>query len=98
MWITVYFVSPAGIFVFNALCSVTGILDDKFGTRILNIIASVGVLVSQLLVYFFKIYVLLNILYGLAASLTYFQSLKNCWKHFSNQKGLISGIVLSCLI
>ena len=53
---------------------------------------------SQLLVYFFKIYALLiivYILYGLASSLTYFQSLKNCWKYFPNLKGLVSGIVFS---
>ena len=94
-----YFVAPTGIFVFNALCSVTGFLDDKFGTRILNIIASVCLLGSQLLIYFFKIYAVLiiaYILFGIANSLTYFQSLKNCWKYFPEQKGLISGIVLSC--
>ena len=94
-----YFVSPAGILIFKSLSSVMGILDDKFGTRILNITASICLLGSQLLIYFFKIYVLLIIaymLYGLSASLTYFQSLKNCWKYFPNQKGLISGIVLSC--
>ena len=94
-----YFVAPTGIFVFNALCSITGILDDKFGTRILNITASVCLLGSQLLVYFFKIYAVLiiaYILFGIGNSLTYFQSLKNCWKYFPEQKGLISGIVLSC--
>ena len=75
-----------------------GILDDKFGTRVLNIIASILLLSSQLLVYFFKIFALLiiaYILYGLAASLTYYQSLKNCWKYFPNLKGLVSGIVFS---
>ena len=94
-----YFVAPSGIFVFNALSSVTGILDDKFGTRILNIACSILLLGSHLLIYFFKIYAVLIIAYiifGIANSLTYFQSLKNCWKYFPEQKGLISGIVLSC--
>ena len=94
-----YFVAPSGIFTFNVLCSVTGILDDKFGTRILNIAASVLLLGSHLLIYFFKIYAVLIIAYiifGIGDSLTYFQSLKNCWKYFPEQKGLISGIVLSC--
>ena len=50
-----YFVSPAGILIFKSLSSVMGILDDKFGTRILNITASICLLGSQLLVYFFKI-------------------------------------------
>ena len=93
-----YFVAPVGILFFNSLSSVMGILDDKLGTRILNIIASILLLGSQLLVYFFKNYALLiiaYILYGLAASLTYFQSLKNCWKYFPNLKGLVSGIVFS---
>ena len=93
-----YFVAPVGILFFNSLSSVMGILDDKLGTRILNIIASILLLGSQLLVYFFKNYALLIIayvLYGLAASLTYFQSLKNCWKYFPNFKGLVSGIVFS---
>ena len=93
-----YFVAPVGILFFNSLSSVMGILDDKFGTRVLNIIASILLLSSQLLVYFFKIFALLiiaYILYGLAASLTYYQSLKNCWKYFPNLKGLVSGIVFS---
>ena len=93
-----YFVAPVGILFFNSLSSVMGILDDKFGTRVLNIIASILLLSSQLLVYFFKIFALLIIayvLYGLAASLTYYQSLKNCWKYFPNLKGLVSGIVFS---
>ena len=93
-----YFVAPVGILFFNSLSSVMGILDDKLGTRILNIIASILLLSSQLLVYFFKVFALLiiaYILYGLAASLTYYQSLKNCWKYFPNLKGLVSGIVFS---
>ena len=94
-----YFVAPSGILFFKSLSSVMGILDDKFGTRILNIAASILLLGSQLLIYFFKIYALLIIayaLFGVAASLTYYQSLKNCWKYFPNRKGMISGIVLSC--
>ena len=94
-----YFVAPTGIFTFSVLGSVTGILDDKFGTRILNIAASILLLGSHLLIYFFKIYAVLiiaYILFGIGDSLTYFQSLKNCWKYFPEQKGLISGIVLSC--
>ena len=34
-------------------------------------------------------------LYGLGASATYFQTLRNCWKYFPNKKDLISGIVFS---
>jgi OFA family oxalate/formate antiporter-like MFS transporter len=34
-------------------------------------------------------------LFGLCGSLTYFQSLKNCWKYFPDKKGLISGIIFS---
>ena len=33
-----YFVAPVGIFVFNSLSSISGFLDEKLGTRILNII------------------------------------------------------------
>ena len=93
-----YFVAPAGIFVFNALSAVTGFLDEKLGTRILNIIASVLLLGAHLLIYFFKIYwvlIIAYIIFGIGNSLTYFQSMKNCWKYFPEQKGLISGIILS---
>jgi OFA family oxalate/formate antiporter-like MFS transporter len=34
-------------------------------------------------------------LFGFCGSLTYFQSLKNCWKYFPDKKGLISGIIFS---
>ena len=93
-----YFVAPTGIFIHNSLPSITGILDDKFGTRILNIVGSLSLLGSQLIVYFFKNYILLIVayaLFGFCGSLTYFQSLKNCWKYFPNKKGLISGIIFS---
>ena len=93
-----YFVAPAGIFTFNAFTFVMGLLDDKFGTRVSNIIAPVLILTYQLLMYFFKVYAVLIISYillGLANSLTYFQSLKNCWKYFPEQKGLVSGILFS---
>ena len=93
-----YFVAPAGIFMHNALPSVTGILDTKFGPRILNIVGSICLLGSQLIIYFTKNYPLLilsYILFGFCGSLTYYQSLKNCWKYYHNHKGLISGIVFS---
>ena len=93
-----FFVAPVGIFLHNSLSSVTGYLDDILGTRILNIIGSISLLGSQLIVYFFTDYYLLiiaYILYGLCGSLTYFQSLKNCWKYFPNKKGLITGIIFS---
>ena len=73
-----YFVAPTGIFIHNSLPSITGILDDKFGTRILNIVGSLSLLGSQLIVYFFKNYILLIVayaLFGFCGSLTYFQSL-----------------------
>ena len=93
-----YFVAPSGIFIFNALPSVTGILDDKFGVRILTIVGTLCLLGSQLIIYFFKNFILLIIsyaLFGLCGSLTYLQSLKNCWKYFPNKKGLITGIIFS---
>ena len=93
-----YFVAPSGIFILNALPSVTGILDDKFGVRILTIVGTLSLLGSQLIMYFFKNFILLIIsyaLFGLCGSLTYLQSLKNCWKYFPNKKGLITGIIFS---
>jgi MFS family permease len=80
------------------LPSVTGFLDNKLGTRILNIIGSISLLISQLLIYNFIDYYIIIIsygLFGLCGSLTYFQSLKNCWKYFPDKKGLISGIIFS---
>ena len=94
-----YFIAPTGIFVHNTLPSVTGFLDKIFGTRILTIIGVISLLGSQLIMYYFKDYYLLIIsyaLFGFCGSLTYFQSLKNCWKYFPNKKGVISGIIFSC--
>ena len=93
-----YFVAPTGIFILNSLPSVTGILDDKFGVRVLVFVGSLSLLGSQLIMYFFKNFILLIIsyaLFGLCGSLTYLQSLKNCWKYFPNKKGLITGIIFS---
>ena len=93
-----FFITPAGLFAFNLLSSISGFLDEKLGTRILYIISSVLLLGSQLLIYFFKIYWILLIAYiifGMANSLTKIPSLKNCWKYFPEQKGMISGIILS---
>ena len=93
-----YFVAPAGIFTFNALTSVMGMFDDKYGTRVSNFIATVLLIAYQLLMYFFKVYPVLIISYillGLAMSLTYFPSLRNCWHYFPERKGLISGILFS---
>lgn len=92
------YVAPAGIFILNSFPSFTGILDDKFRVRILTIAGSLCLLSSQLIMYFFKNYILLIIsycLFGVCGSLTYLQSLKNCWKYFPNKKGLISGIIFS---
>lgn len=93
-----YFVAPVGIFIHNTLPSVTGFLDNLLGTRILYIIGSISLLISQLLIYNFIDYYIIIIAYGLfgiCGSLTYFQTLKNCWKYFPDKKGLISGIVFS---
>ena len=93
-----YYVAPVGIFIHNTLPSVTGLLDQMVGTRILYIIGSISLLISQLLMYnFIDYYIIIisYILFGLCGSLTYFQSLKNCWKYFPDKKGLISGIIFS---
>jgi len=94
----IYFIAPAGIFVHNTFPSVMGIIDKKFGIRVLTIFATLCIIASQLIIYFFIQYYLLMIafiLYGFAASSTYFQTLRNCWKYFPNKKDLMSGIVFS---
>ena len=93
-----YFIAPTGIFVHNTLPSVTGFLDQLLGIRILTIIGVLSLLVSQLIMYYSINYYLLIISYiffGFCGSLTYFQTLKNCWKYYPNKKGLISGIIFS---
>ena len=93
-----YFIAPSGIFIHNTLPSVTGFLDKLLGIRILTIIGVISLLSSQIIMYYFIDYYLLilsYILFGFCGSLTYFQTLKNCWKYFPNKKGLISGIIFS---
>ena len=93
------YIAPTGLLFNNALPSVTGFLDDILGTRLLIIIGSISLLVSNLIMYFTTSYFLMiisYILFGFCGSLTYFQTLRNCWKYFPNKKGLISGIIFSC--
>ena len=93
-----YFIAPSGIFIHNTLPSITGFLDKKLGIRILTIIGVISLLGSQFIMYYFIDYFLLiisYILFGFCGSLTYFQTVKNCWKYFPNKKGLISGIIFS---
>ena len=94
-----YFIAPIGIFVLNTLPTVTGFLDNVLGTRISTILGQISLLGSQLIMYFFTDYYLLIIayaLFGFCGSLTYFQTLKNCWKYFPGKEGLMSGIIFSC--
>ena len=93
-----YFIAPTGIFVHNTLPSLTGLLDNLLGIRILTIIGVISLLLSQLISYYYIDYYLLiisYILFGFCGSLTYFQTLKNCWKYYPNKKGIISGIIFS---
>ena len=94
-----YFIAPVGICILNTLPTVTGFLDNKFGTRVSTILGAISLLGSQLIMYFFTDYYLLIIayvLFGFTGSLTYFQTLKNCWKYFPGKEGLMSGIIFSC--
>ena len=94
-----YFIAPIGIFVLNTLPTLTGFLDNVVGTRISTILGAISLLGSQLIMYFFTNYYLLIIayaLFGFCGSLTYFQTLKNCWKYFPGKEGLMSGIIFSC--
>ena len=94
-----YFIAPVGLFVHNAFPSFTGILDKKVRIRILTLFATLFLFISQLIIYFCVDYYLLLIsyfFYGLGGSVTYFQTLRNCWQYFPGKKDLISGIVFSC--
>ena len=93
-----YFIAPIGIFVHNTFPSFMGIIDQKLGIRTLTFFATILLYCSQLIIYFSIEYYLLiisYILFGLAASSTYFQTLRNCWKYFPKKKDLISGIIFS---
>ena len=93
-----YFIGPIGIFFHNTLPSVTGFLDKKFGMRVLNFFAVLFLYFSQFIMYFCIDYYLLiisYILFGIGCSLTYFPTLRNCWKYFPKKKDLISGIIFS---
>ena len=93
-----YFIAPVGIFVHNTFPSFMGIVDKKVGIRVLIIFATISLYCSQLIIYFSIDYYLLLIsyaLFGLGASSTYYQSVRNCWKYFPGKKDLISGIIFS---
>ncbi len=94
-----YFIPAIGIALHNMLPSLTGYLDIILGTRILLLIGIILISISQFLIFQFTteyyILVISYILFGIANSLTYFQTMKNCWKYFPNKKGIITGLILS---
>ena len=92
------FVAPVSAACLNILPILTGYLDNLFGIRIVTIIASLCLLTSQIIIYFYTKYYLMIIAYiifGFAGSITYLPTLRNCWKYFPKKKGIISGIVFS---
>ena len=96
--IKLYFVAPIGICVHNIFPTFTGLIDKLVGIRILIFLATISLCSSGLILYFSIQYYLIlfsHFLYGLGASLTYYTSLRNCWKYFPNRKDLLSGILFS---
>ena len=96
--IKLYFVAPIGICVHNIFPTFTGLMDKLVGIRILIVLATISLCSSGLILYFsIKYYLILfsHFLYGLGASLTYYTSLRNCWKYYPNKKDLISGLLFS---
>ena len=93
-----YFITPLGICVHNTFPSFIGLVDKKIGIRILTILATLSVFLSSIILYFSIQYYLIlfsYFLYGFGACLTYYTSLRNCWKYFPNRKDLISGLIFS---
>ena len=92
------FIAPVSAACLNIFPILTGYIDKILGIRILTIIATMCLLTSQLIIYFYTKYYLMIIAYiffGFAGSITYLPTLKNCWKYFPKKKGIISGIVFS---
>ena len=93
-----YFIAPVGIFVQNAFISLIGLIDKKIGVRILVILSTIALFLSNVIMYFSIEYYLLlfsYVLFGFSSCSTYYTSLRNCWKYFPNRKDLISGIIFS---
>ena len=93
-----YFITPVGIFVHNTFPSFMGFVDKKIGIRILTILATIALFLTNVILYFSIEYYLIlfsYVLFGFAGCSTYFTSLRNCWKYFPNRKDLISGIIFS---
>ena len=92
------YVVPTACACLNILPIITGFLDKLLGIRILTIISTICLLISQFIIYYYTEYYLMIIsyaIYGFAGSITYLPTLKNCWKYYPNKKGLISGILFS---
>ena len=96
--IQLYFIAPSGIFIHKTFPSFIGLVDKKIGLRILTIIATISLFFSCVILYFSVQYYLVlfsYILYGFSSCLTYYTSVRNCWKYFPNKKDLISGFIFS---
>ena len=93
-----YFIVPIGMFVDMVFPSIMGILEIKFGIRVLTIFTTILIFISQIIAYFSIEYYLLIIsyfLFGFGISATYYTTVKNCWKYFPEKKDLMSGIIFS---
>ena len=93
-----YFIVPIGMFVDMIFPSFMGILEIKFGIRVLTIFTTILIFISQIIAYFSIEYYLLIIsyfLFGFGISATYYTTVKNCWKYFPEKKDLMSGIIFS---
>ena len=92
------YVAPVSTTCLNILPSITGFLDNILGIRILTIISTISLIISQLIIYYYMKYYLMiiaYIIYGFAGSITFLPTLKNCWKYYPKKKGIISGILFS---
>ena len=93
-----YFIVPIGICINQFFPSFMGIIDQKLGIRILTIFTTILLYITHMIIYFSIEYYLLiisYIIYGIALSCTYYQTVKNCWKFFPEKKDLMTGIIFS---
>lgn len=92
-----FFFVPVTILADTYVISLSGVLEQKLGTRLLSLIGIAFGLYCHLIIMFvhnFWLLLLSFILYGFGIGMSYYPILKTCWKYFPEKKGVITGVIL----
>ena len=91
-----FFLMPCIFLVQYCFMTIGVELGDKIGPRLISLIGVSIIIISYLIMIFttnFYLVLLAMGIFGLGDGLSNLSVIKNCWKYFPDQTGLVSGII-----